>query len=271
VWELGGRLANQRFRSGIRPPRRVSSRPLPRATTMLLSVSRRPIPVAALATTAALVATLATGCAGGPRLTNPLVKPDQAARDREKYGPTADERMKELQARAKAAEGEPRAAQAEFTDRLVKEMLAEHDPRVRCRILEAAADFDTPTAAAICRGALQDPDDRVRMAACSAWARRGGPEAVQLLASRYQTDTELDVRLRALRELGEIGDPSAVPVLAKALEDRDPAVQYRAVAALKEVSGRDLGDDVNRWREWAADPEGSAAEWSVAETFRKLF
>ena len=48
---------------------------------MLLSVSRRPIPVAALATTAALVATLATGCAGGPRLTNPLVKPDQAARD----------------------------------------------------------------------------------------------------------------------------------------------------------------------------------------------
>jgi hypothetical protein len=48
-------------------------------------------------------------------------------------------------------------------------------------------------------------------------------------------------------------------------------VQYRAVAALKKVSGRDLGNDVNKWREWAADPEGSAAEWSVAEAWRKLF
>jgi hypothetical protein len=37
------------------------------------------------------------------------------------------------------------------------------------------------------------------------------------------------------------------------------------------VSGRDLGNDVNRWREWAADPEGSSAEWSIAETLRKVF
>jgi HEAT repeat protein len=232
---------------------------------------RQSIPAASFAAAAGLVALVATGCAGGPRLTNPLAKPDQAARDREKYGPTADERTRELEARSQAARGGSRAEQQELTAQLSREMLVEHDPRVRCRILEAATTFDTPAAAAICKGALQDPDDRVRMAACSAWASRGGPEAVQLLAARYQTDTELDVRLRALRELGKLGDPGAVPVLAKALEDRDPAVQYRAVAALKAVSGRDLGDDVNRWREWAADPEGSAAEWSVAEAFRRLF
>jgi len=228
----------------------------------------QPIPTAALV---AFVAIVAPGCAGWPRFANPLVNSDQAARDREKYGPTADERTKELASRTKAARGGPREDQAEFTDQLAREMLAEHDPRVRCRILEAATGFETPAAAAICKGALQDPDARVRMAACSAWARRGGPDAVQLLAGRYQTDPELDVRLRALRELGTLRDPGAVPVLAKALEDRDPAVQYRAVAALKAVSGRDLGDDVNRWREWAADPEGSAAEWSLAEAFRKLF
>jgi len=232
---------------------------------------RQSIPVASFAAAALLVAGVGTGCAGGPRLGNPLDKSEQAARDREKYGPTADERMKELDSRAQAARGGARAAREELTAQLAREMLAEHDPRVRCRILEVVTDFDTPAAAAICKGALQDPDDRVRMAACSAWARRGGPEAVQLLAARYQSDAELDVRLRALRELGTLGDAAAVPVLAKALEDRDPAVQYRAVAALKAVSGRDLGDDVNRWREWAADPEGSAAEWSVAEAFRRLF
>ena len=41
--------------------------------------------------------------------------------------------------------------------------------------------------------------------------------------------------------------------------------------ALKKVSGRDLGDDVNKWREWAADPDGSTAEWTIAEGFRQLF
>ena len=108
------------------------------------------------------------------------------------------------------------------------------------------------------------------MKACEVWRRRGGDEAVQLLAARYRTDSELDVRLRALRMLGELENKAASPVLAKALEDPDPAVQYRAVASLKKVSGRDLGDDVNKWRAWAADPN-AAESWSIAETFRKLF
>ena len=141
---------------------------------------------------------------------------------------------------------------------------------MRCLILDTVAEFETPAAKAICSGALEDPDERVRMAACTAWRKRGGSEAVEQLATRYRTDREIDVRLRALRELGEMGDKEAVPVLAKALEDSDPAVQYRAVGALKKVSGRDLGDDVNKWREWAADPDGSTAEWSIAEEFRKV-
>ena len=48
-------------------------------------------------------------------------------------------------------------------------------------------------------------------------------------------------------------------------------MQYRAVAALKQVSGRDLGNDVNAWRAWASDPAADRNEWSIAEQFRKLF
>ena len=210
------------------------------------------------------------GCASGKPWT-PFQDQKKAAREREKYGPTADERIKQLAADAKQAQAGSTHEQHEFTQSLVAAVLEEHDPRVRAKILEIAAGFDTAAATAICKGALEDPDERVRMAACSAWGKRGGPEAVQLLAARYQADPELDVRLRALRELGTLGDKQAIPVLARALEDSDPAVQYRAVAALKKVSGRDLGNDVNKWREWAADPEGSAAEWSVAEAWRKLF
>lgn len=208
------------------------------------------------------------GCAGGWR---PFQSQKKAVADREKYGPTADQRMATLTEDAKVAKTGTEFDQQEFTAKLAQSILEEHDPRVRSKMVMLSADFQTQQAIAICKGALQDPDERVRMAACTAWARRGGPEAVQMLATRYQTDSELDVRLRALRELGHLKTDEAIPVLAKALEDPDPAVQYRAVAALKEVSGRDLGNDVNAWREWAADPEGSGAEWSIAETFRKIF
>jgi HEAT repeat protein len=216
-----------------------------------------------------LVAT-ALGSAGCTswRPPNPWSK---TATEAEPYGPTADQRMTKLAAEAKTARAGPPEAHEAFTRQLVEMMLGEHDPRVRCRILDVAAEFDTPLAVAICKGGLQDPDERVRMAACSAWGRRGGPEAIDLLAARYRNDPQLDVRLRAIRALGEVGDMAAVPVLAQALEDGDPAVQYRAVAALKRVSGRDLGNDVNRWREWAADPAGSGAEWSIAEGLRRLF
>lgn len=213
-----------------------------------------------------LLMPLVPGCAGW----SPWKTSDKAARNAELYGPTANQRIKTLEDEAKIAKAASQERQIEFTQDLSRKVLEEHDARVRAEIVAVAAGFDTASAIAVCKGALQDPDERVRMKACVVWRQRGGEEAVQLLANRYRSDRELDVRLRALRMLGELEDKTAIPVLAEALEDSDPAVQYRAVAALKQVSGRDLGDDVNKWREWAADPDAKQP-WSIAETFRKLF
>ncbi len=214
-----------------------------------------------------LATLMVTGCASW----SPWKRQEKAARDQEKYGFTADTRIKKLAERSKVVKSESVEKRMEFTQDLVRMMLEEHDPRVRGKILETAAEFDTAAATAICKGAMQDPSDSVRIRACDVWAKRGGEEAVQLLATRFQTDADLDVRLRALKMLGELKDKQAIPVLARALEDTDPAVQYRAVASLKQVSGRDLGNDVNAWREWAVDPEAHKAEWSIAEGFRRLF
>ncbi len=207
------------------------------------------------------------GCASW----SPWKRQEKAIKDQEKYGYTADTRIKKLAERSKVAKSESTESQLEFTQDLVRMMLEEHDPRVRGKILETAASYDTAAATAICTGAMQDPNEMVRLRACDVWAKRGGAEAVTLLSTRFQTDADLDVRLRALKMLGELKDKQAIPVLARALEDADPAVQYRAVASLKQVSGRDLGNDVNAWREWAADPEADKAEWSIAESFRRLF
>lgn len=213
------------------------------------------------------LAATSVGCAGW----RARLDPKQVAAEREKYGATADQRIDDLQAEAARAKKATGAEQITFTEALVAKLLTEHDPRVRAAMLGIAAGFDTPSAVAICRGALEDPEPRVRMAACEAWRQRGGPEAVTLLATRASGDNDIDVRLRALRELGALGDAAAVPALARALEDPDPAVQYRAVSALKNVSGRDLGDDVNAWRAWASDPNAKGTEWSIAEGFRQLF
>ena len=215
----------------------------------------------------AIVAITSCGCASW----SPFAGSTQKTEERERYGPTADQRIKQFADEAQAVVSESPEARSAFARRLAEAMLQEHDPRVRCGMLDVAAGIDDPAADAICRGGLQDPDDRVRLAACDVWGRKGSGDAVELLGARYRTDPELDVRLRALRALGDCRDDAAVAILAKALEDSDPAVQYRAVASLKRVSGRDFGNDVNRWREWAADPEGTTTEWSVADALRRLF
>lgn len=216
----------------------------------------------------ALLAVLGTtsGCAGWLPWGDSAATEEQIAR----YGLTADQRIAEIRQEAVEAQERGTTAEMTFSQGLIRSLLEEHDPRVRCAILEIAADFDTPAAHAICEGGLRDPDARVRMTACDVCGRRG-KEAVPLLAACMETDAEIDVRLRAVRALGASDDDAAIPVLAIALEDPDPAVQYRAVAALREISGRDLGNDVNAWREWATDPEARNSTPTMAETIRQIF
>jgi HEAT repeat protein len=215
-----------------------------------------------------VVLAAACGCAGWA----PWKDPKEAARLAEKYGMTAKQRVADLEKRAKEAKEGDEERQAAFSQELGQLIVSEHDPRVRASIVEIASRFEVPAASAVCEGALQDPDPRVRSAACDAWAAKGGEQAVALIATRCRQEPDVDVRLRAIRSLGKLKQKSAIPVLAQSLEDPDPAIQYRAVAALKEVSGRDLGNDVNAWREWAAADEATRdASWSIAETFRRLF
>lgn len=163
-------------------------------------------------------------------------------------------------------------SQAEFTRRLVPLMLSEDDPAIRAWIVELAAAFDAPESKAICSGALEDPDPRVRLVACTACARRIGPPAVPMLAARVRDDADLGVRLRALRALGDVEDDAALVAVAAALDDPDPAVRTRAVHVLRQRSGgRDFGTDVAAWRAWAADPRARSASASPLPEFLRRF
>jgi len=200
----------------------------------------------------------------------PPVQPDAATLP--KVDPQVTGRfLAQLSRDAAVAKNEDPRGQEEFTRRLVADLLSAHDPEARRGIVEAAAEFDTPAAAAICSGAFEDPSAVVRMAACTACARRGGPDAVPRLARRYADDPDLGVRLRALAALAETRDQTAVATLVAALDDPDPAIRTRAIESLKRVSGRNLGDDVAAWRRWANDPSQPPPRWSMTEAWRRLF
>ena len=92
------------------------------------------------------------------------------------------------------------------------------------------------------------------VAACS--AERNNPTAVGPLSQIVATDADLDVRLAAVDALGEMKSPAAIPGLAAALKDRDPAMQFAGVEAMKNVTGEDLGNDVEAWRQYAARSMG---------------
>ncbi|MGA2618486.1 MAG: HEAT repeat domain-containing protein [Thermoguttaceae bacterium] len=173
------------------------------------------------------------------------------------------ERIKSLEELAQKAPSLAPEEKERVAAELVEEIRKEEDPNVRSAIIRALLALGGPTADRVLRQALNDPDSGVRLAACSVWGKRGGREAVGLLAGVLSSDIDKDIRMAAARALGHSHDLAAVPALGTALDDPDPAMQYVAVNSLHELTGRDFGHDVVRWREYVksgpAQPEQSPA------------
>lgn len=171
----------------------------------------------------------------------------------------------------KAASADP-LEQQRISAELAAALAAEADPLIRMEIVRALGGYATPEAASALAAALNDPDCDVRVAACEAWGKRGGPEATASLSRVLSSDLDMDVRLAAARALGETGDPGAVVPLGEALEDRDPAMQYLAVQGLRNTTGEDFGNDVSQWRLYVRG-ELPPAERSISlvERLRRLY
>jgi HEAT repeat protein len=142
----------------------------------------------------------------------------------------------------------------------------EADALLRREHVRVSAACASPVAGETLSAALSDAESDVREVACDAWARHGGPQAVPKLADTMRHDADLNVRLAAVRALAKIGGSDAISAVAPALEDEKPAMQYRAVQALREMTGKDFGDNANAWREYLRG--GSPPEISLAERLK---
>ena len=150
------------------------------------------------------------------------------------------------------------AEQNRICEQLAQQIRTEPDPIVRKTIQETIGEFKTPLANAVVLAGLNDDDRDVRVTCCRLIGERADPSTIEPLSRLIATDSDLDVRLAAVDALSAMKSPTAVPGLAAALKDRDPAMQLAGVEAMKSVTGEKLGNDVQAWREYAARSMGGS-------------
>ena len=184
---------------------------------------------------------------------------------------TPQDRVNELRELAKSAKKQSLAVQERVVAELAQEYEREGDAWVRREILRALAAYPQPQAGAVLVSALEDSEVETRRVACAGLGTRGDQTAVRQLSRVVASDTNVDVRLAAVEALGRTDDQGALGPLAEALADPDPAMQWQAQRALVATSGRDYGNNVQAWREYAQTGKTDAAEVSFAEKLRRTF
>jgi HEAT repeat protein len=183
--------------------------------------------------------------------------------------PPAERKAELLKLSEQAAKSSAEERQR-ISQQLAESIKTEKDPLIRMEIIRTLGRYPGPASDAMLTAAMSDPEARVRIVACEAWGKRGDAQAVKLLSDALRGDVESDVRLAAARALGETKNQAAVATLGTALDDSDPAMQYRAVLSLKQVTGKDLGNDVTRWQQYVKG-ETPKTTPSVAERFFSWF
>jgi len=96
---------------------------------------------------------------------------------------------------------------------------------------------------------LKDPSWQVRWYAAEALGEAKEPRAVEPLIAALK-DKNVYVQVMAAWALGKIKDCRAVEPLIAALGDEIKDVRKEAALALKEITGKDFGQEPAKWREW---------------------
>ncbi|QGJ69738.1 Hypothetical protein PBC10988_14250 [Planctomycetales bacterium 10988] len=145
----------------------------------------------------------------------------------------------------------------------------EENPFMRVAIIETLRLFPSETTLKVLEAGQSDRAKEVRIACAEAWETMDPTRAIKALQAILQSEDDVDVILAAIDSLGKIGGVDAQQILAQYLEDRDPALQLRAMESLSQATGRDLGNDVREWQEYLKTGETPpSAAPSFAERVR---
>jgi len=188
------------------------------------------------------------------------------------FGANIHTKTDELRKLAASAPDLPPAEQQRLSGELGRMIQEEKNSLLAREMVRTLAAFPTAESLEGLKAATEHSDADVRAVACEAWRRKGGQAGLDTLVKVLSSDTDLDVRIAAARELGGFRQQAAIDALGAALEDPNPALQYRCVQSLKEITGRDLGENVSAWKQFVAGGDAKASETaSWSDQIRNLF
>ena len=197
-----------------------------------------------------LISAVFSGCAEGPLHRfghmNPWVVERWEKEDQ--YAMTLYTKRTNIRELAKQTQSQNLSAATEAVAAL-SQILGEEDLALaKVEAARALGMAKSPVALSALHTALEDPEPEVRIAVCESLGLQANTDSIGRLEGVVNGDTENNVRLAAARALGNIPDPSAARALTLALGDRSPALQFRAMESLKQITGENFEGDAERWR-----------------------
>ena len=200
------------------------------------------------------------------------------------------DRKKQIQEKGERGAKVPDAEKEILVAQLMVEYRTSPDQNMRREAVDAMAKIPHPKRDFYMKEMLKDDDPFIRISVLEAIGKTFNGERSELigiLIDRMKADMDKDVRLRATEILGPIGaacagrgSKSTFPrdseqarriesALGDVLIDKIPAMRYQAMRSLHQVSGKDYGENINRWLAYiqytkgetdAPPPERSFAE-----------
>lgn len=172
-----------------------------------------------------------------------------------------------------ALEKRPEAKDLAFWTRILE------SPSARARYLAAdtIAKRETPEAARVLAGLLQDNASEVRIRAVETLVRIDREAALPVLLAALR-DGDTWVREKAATQLRYLQDKRTVPMLVDALRDPERSVSFQALTNLRKLTGQNFrarytdGPDkfeaaVSRWEKWW---QSAKPKWKIDPAYQNV-
>lgn len=121
----------------------------------------------------------------------------------------------------------------------IRAKLQDDQPGVRFAALLAVGALGDRASLANVKRLANDADPNVRLAACQALHRLGDTSRSGLIAEALLDDASAPVRANAAFVLGQLGEPDAIKLLARAMRDPDDRVKQQALEAMARLGSAD--------------------------------
>jgi len=215
----------------------------------------------------------ALGCTDGPffqmKKLNPYIQ-SQWRKDRQK-AVVFSQRVDEMRLLQRQFASMPDEEQTRWVRQLDSILKTETSPEIRREaVLALERVSQRQDAVATIASLSKDKNEKVRLAVASALGNHDNPQASSALMAMAQTDASTNVRLVATKALGKHPTEEVRAFLASRLEDRSPAMQYQASLALKDITGKDYGGDIESWKRFLQGEDVPEPRPSLADSLQSM-